>query len=230
MSSQPQATGLSQMKRSSNFYFQDLFIRAEDTLFKVHRQDFENGSEVFRHMFELPKADHKDEGSSAELPLVLEGIKAVDLEDFLAVVYPRSSKSESVPTSLDRWKAVFKLATMWEFEGVRAQALSAFKEHMRGANSIDTILLHQELDLDVDEDFVLAVQSVVEREEEISYDEAEKLELGTLMRLCTLRGWYSATRARPQLPSKICTAWNVPLMPGLAPQPPNQRRRRLEFY
>lgn len=44
---------------------------------------------MFRHMFELPKADRKDEGSSAELPLVLEGIKAVDLEDFLAVVYPR---------------------------------------------------------------------------------------------------------------------------------------------
>lgn len=144
----------------------------------------------------------------------------------------RSSKSgsDSAPMSLERWKAVFKLATMWEFDGVRAQALSSFKEHMRGANSIDTMLLYQELDLDVDEDFILAAQSIVEREEEVSYNEAEKLELGTVMRLCTIRGWYSATRARAQLPSKICTAWNVPLMPALAPQPLNQRRRNRLYF
>ncbi|EKM54546.1 uncharacterized protein PHACADRAFT_210344 [Phanerochaete carnosa HHB-10118-sp] len=183
MSSQPQAIEPAQVKRSGRFYFQDLFIRAEDTLFKVHRQDFESGSEVFRHMFELPSAYPKDEGSSAEFPLVLEGIRAAELEDFLAVLYSRSSNSASAPMSLERWKAVFKLATMWDFEGVRTQALSAFKEHMRGANSMDTILLYQELHLNIDEDFVLAAQSIIEREEEVSCNEAEKLELGTIMRL-----------------------------------------------
>ncbi|EKM48789.1 uncharacterized protein PHACADRAFT_202397, partial [Phanerochaete carnosa HHB-10118-sp] len=208
MFSQSQATEPPQLKRSGRFYLQDLFIRAEDTLFKVHRRDFEGGSEVFRHMFELPNSHQKDEGSSAEFLLVLQGIKAAGLEDFLDVLYQRSSRSNSALMSLERLKTVFKLAAMWEFEGVRAQVLSAFKEHMRGANSMDTILLYQELHINIDEDFVLAVQSTIEREEEVSYDEAEKLELGTLMRLCTIRGWYSATRARAQLPSKVCAAWN----------------------
>lgn len=63
--------------------------QVEDTLFKINRQDFEQGSEVFRNMFDLPKAGESEEGSSTEHPLVLEGIRAVDLENFLAIMYAR---------------------------------------------------------------------------------------------------------------------------------------------
>lgn len=104
---------------------------------------------------------------------------------------------------------------MWDFEDIRAQALSALKEHTKDRGGIDTILLYQELNLSVDEDFVVAVRSAVERQEEISDEEAEKLGLRTVVRLCTLRGWYSAVRASAamnQLPNKICAAWGVPLI------------------
>ena len=61
----------------------------EGTLFKVNRRDFEEGSELFRSMFTLPSGGKTQEGCSPETPLVLEGIKAEDMEFFLAVMYPK---------------------------------------------------------------------------------------------------------------------------------------------
>lgn len=222
-----------QSKRSERFYFEDLFIRAEDTLFKVHRKDFEHGSEVFNNMFELPKASGKADGSSEEQPLVLEGIKACELEDFLSVLYPRvSTDAEPESLSLERWKAVYNLATMWEFAGVRDEALRVLKAQTRAMSSIDTVVLYRELDLEIDADFVLAVQRLVEREQEISHDEGARLGLWNAMRVCTVRGWYSGTHARAQLPSKICAVWDVPLVPGLpsAPEMLLHRRKNRGIY
>lgn len=65
------------------------FLQVEDTLFKVLRRDFEEGSELFRDMYTLPGGGTTAEGSSAEHPLRLKGLKAHEMESFLSVMYPQ---------------------------------------------------------------------------------------------------------------------------------------------
>ncbi|GJE92130.1 hypothetical protein PsYK624_082830 [Phanerochaete sordida] len=211
---------MSRFRKSSGFYFEDLFLCAEDTLFKVVHQDFVDKSDVFKDMFALPRAGTRGEGSSAEHPLVLQGIKAADLEDFLSVLYPR--RSDLAPMPLARWKAAYRLASMWEFEDVRAQALGAFKEHLKTASSTDAVALHQELGLDVDADFVQAVLRIVVRTEDLTPAEAEELGMPVVMRVCTLRGWFSATHDRAALPRRICAAWGVPYRSPRAQRRPSR--------
>ena len=54
----------------------------------MNKRDFEEGSEVFKDMFALPAGEHAADGASADRPLVLEGVKADDMEFFLTLVYP----------------------------------------------------------------------------------------------------------------------------------------------
>lgn len=65
----------------------DLGTQAEDTLFKVNRRDFEEGSDAFRSMFDLPNGSGGRQLSRTEQPLFLEGVRADEMESFLAVVY-----------------------------------------------------------------------------------------------------------------------------------------------
>ena len=65
-----------------------IFSQVEDTLFKVNRRDFEEGSDLFRSMFTLPSGTQSSEGGYAENPLILEGLTAREMEMLLRVVYP----------------------------------------------------------------------------------------------------------------------------------------------
>ena len=94
-------------RRSINFYFADLYIQVwiltrglndcpsfnasvqvEGTLFKVNQRDFEQGSEIFKTMFYLPRGEIFPEGGCPEIPLVLKDVSTGDMEHFLAEVYP----------------------------------------------------------------------------------------------------------------------------------------------
>jgi hypothetical protein len=64
--------------------------QVEDTLFRLPRRHFEEESEVFRDLFQLPVAENTSpDGHSDEQPLRLEGIKKGDFEQLLRVLFPR---------------------------------------------------------------------------------------------------------------------------------------------
>ena len=58
----------------------------EDTIFKVHRHDFEDNSPVFRDMFDVGKAD-ATEGLLPDNPIRLEGISVEDFRQLLRAIY-----------------------------------------------------------------------------------------------------------------------------------------------
>jgi hypothetical protein len=64
-------------------------LQVEDTLFRVPRRYFEQESEIFRTMFQLPVAKGiAPDGSSNEQPLLLEGVNKEDFRQLLRVMFP----------------------------------------------------------------------------------------------------------------------------------------------
>ena len=66
--------------------------QVEGRVFKVLRRSFENDSEQFRNMFTLPTGEVREgpvEGTDAQRPVRLEGIRRHDMVQFLKVLYPR---------------------------------------------------------------------------------------------------------------------------------------------
>jgi hypothetical protein len=65
-------------------------MQVENTLFRVPRHHFEQESEVFRDMFQLPIAeDTTPDGCSDEQPLRLDGILKQDFRQLLRVMFPK---------------------------------------------------------------------------------------------------------------------------------------------
>ena len=67
----------------------------EGCLFNVPRGPFEQHSEVFRDMFELPVPENiVPDGSSDEHPLRLDGVMKNDFRQLLRVMFPRSVRTK----------------------------------------------------------------------------------------------------------------------------------------
>ncbi|OCH84254.1 hypothetical protein OBBRIDRAFT_799251 [Obba rivulosa] len=105
-----------------DFYFTDVVFLVEGVLFKVHRRNFENDSEIFQTMFSLPVAEGSiPDGSSDEHPLILQGISKDDFVQLLRVMFPHYDSEDSL--TLNQWVSVLNLSTMWRFDRLRAIAI-----------------------------------------------------------------------------------------------------------
>ncbi|KAH9915424.1 uncharacterized protein B0H18DRAFT_274167 [Fomitopsis serialis] len=127
-------------KRHERFYLSDgnVIFQAEDTLFKIHRYFFLQGSKVFEDMFSLPSPPGEDyEGGSDDRPVYLEGTTSLDLARFLTIFYPRSVCKPDLETT-DEWASVLALAVKWQFDDVQALAVVWFSAN---APLVDQILL-----------------------------------------------------------------------------------------
>ncbi|KAF7336539.1 BTB domain-containing protein [Mycena sanguinolenta] len=65
----------------------DSIIRVENVLFKIHKFPLTHNSSVFATMFNLPVGIGNMEGLSDDIPIVLEGEKAEDLQAVLKYIY-----------------------------------------------------------------------------------------------------------------------------------------------
>ena len=61
--------------------------KVEGVLFRVPRDPFEAGSDVFKGMFALPPTDALEDGVSDKKPLVLHGISSRDFRALLKVLF-----------------------------------------------------------------------------------------------------------------------------------------------
>ena len=76
-------------------------LQVEDTLFRVPRRYFEQESEIFRTMFQLPVAEGiAPDGSSNERPLLLEGVNKEDFRQLLKVMFPEYVDSCGSPVTV----------------------------------------------------------------------------------------------------------------------------------
>ncbi|KIM38617.1 hypothetical protein M413DRAFT_239902 [Hebeloma cylindrosporum] len=114
---------------SSEFFWDNIFIKVEDTLFCVPRCEFVKSSEVFADMFLLPAGPGEStEGRVRDHPIVLEGYKKDEFTSLLKVMYPTAG-SQISGTTLDlglgksEWVNVLKLSTIWNMEKIRTYAI-----------------------------------------------------------------------------------------------------------
>ncbi|KAG8919823.1 hypothetical protein FRC02_001348 [Tulasnella sp. 418] len=105
-----------------------VILKVEETLFRVEKSllcQFD----VFRDMFESASAhlEDKEEGTTDENPIILQGLTAIEMESLLQVINTRWFKGEP-PVNPAQWKAVVRLATMWEHEQLRQFAIDKIDE------------------------------------------------------------------------------------------------------
>ncbi|TFK20740.1 hypothetical protein FA15DRAFT_646591, partial [Coprinopsis marcescibilis] len=114
--------------RHRSFYFENCIFLVEGTLFAIPKFRFQKLSPIFSAMFSVPTGDVV-EGTSDSAPIVLEGVKKVDFERLLAIMYPTyeisssAASSTSPLTTSEEWISVLKLATLWEMEKIRKLAI-----------------------------------------------------------------------------------------------------------
>ncbi|KAJ7319422.1 hypothetical protein DFH08DRAFT_1086285 [Mycena albidolilacea] len=77
------------IRRDNDYYSSsgDSIIRVENTLFKIHKFILVHNSSVFATMFDLPVGKGNTEGSSDDLPIILQGENAKDFRVVLKHIY-----------------------------------------------------------------------------------------------------------------------------------------------
>ncbi|KAI8978253.1 hypothetical protein BD414DRAFT_421962 [Trametes punicea] len=170
-----------------DYYFEDgnLVILVENTLFRLFRSTFTRHSVVFRDLFSLPTGqDGMDvEGHNDDNPLHFSGISATDFERLLWVLYP-SNYGFYRATSVDEWRSILSLATLWEFTDVRALAIRSLQ--VLNMSPVERIVLAQEFDID-GRWTLSAYIALCERPEPLSLAEASQLGLDISIRIAQLR-------------------------------------------
>ncbi|TDL13800.1 hypothetical protein BD410DRAFT_698795, partial [Rickenella mellea] len=125
--------------RDEMYYIPSLVFLVEDYLFKVPRPYFEL-SGVFTDAFKLPSGDHVVDGTSDEVPLRLDGIKACDFRALLKVLIPLPQIDKAkIKLTINEWLGVLYLADMWNFKASRR--LSIDKLGKLPMDAVERILL-----------------------------------------------------------------------------------------
>ncbi|KAI1782171.1 hypothetical protein LXA43DRAFT_1149423, partial [Ganoderma leucocontextum] len=163
-----------------------LYLRAENTLFCIPRHYFQT-SDVFEGLFTLPEVPNTpQEGSSEECPLFLESIKADELKEFLRVLCSRrvefaTSNNPSIRSIAGSWLPVLKLASLWQFPGLREKALKYLKSE--GCMT----RLHVARQYGVEDWFLPALKDLIAREEPLTADEINQLGVDFAVKVIALR-------------------------------------------
>ncbi|KDQ59056.1 hypothetical protein JAAARDRAFT_651278 [Jaapia argillacea MUCL 33604] len=160
--------------KHEKYFFPDgsLSILVEDTLFKVHLSFLIRDSALFESALSQPK-----KGMNGFHIATLDGIKAVDFERFLGVIYPsRFDKNDA--STFEEWSSILHLATKWGYESIRSLAI---REIFPLCSPIDKIVLGREYDISdwLRDAYIL----VCERREPITLEEARRLGLEEVVKI-----------------------------------------------
>jgi len=113
---------------SSEFYWNNIVVKVEDTFFCVPQCEFVNSSHVFADMFLLPSGPTRSEGQDRDHPIVLQGYRKDEFASLLRVMYPRagcliSGTNLELRLEKEEWVSVLKLSTIWDMKKIRQYAI-----------------------------------------------------------------------------------------------------------
>ncbi|KAF8627630.1 hypothetical protein AX15_004326 [Amanita polypyramis BW_CC] len=171
--------------RHSRYYLQsgNIILRVADVLFRLWDEPFRASSRLFQERYFPLRAPFGACIGTDDEPIVIDGVRPYEFDRFLGVIFPpfhRGASSFFSDYHLDDWLAVLKLATAWEFPGVREIALDRIGSmHL---SNIDIAILGESHPLP-GLWRVEALTYFVEREEPISVEEGKEFggELTTLL-------------------------------------------------
>ncbi|KAJ6497542.1 hypothetical protein C8R45DRAFT_130647 [Mycena sanguinolenta] len=171
--------------RRSSYYFESVVFEVETILFKIPRFQFERHSGIFATTFSLPNQPERAEGLSDGTPFKLEGIKGVDFERLLKVLYPLTAIPKAPDLSKDEWISVLKLANLWDFIEVRKLAIEQLASYSESLDCIERILFARQYDVSgwLRSGYI----ELARRRTAISASEAARIGLDVALRICQLR-------------------------------------------
>ncbi|KAF8199894.1 hypothetical protein K438DRAFT_1822746 [Mycena galopus ATCC 62051] len=167
------------------YYLDTVVFEVQHTLFKVPRFQFERHSGVFATTFSLPQPVAGVEGSSDKTPFRLDGIKRVDFQALLKVLYPLTSIPKTPTLCRDEWISVLKLANLWDFIDVRDLAIQQLALYSRSLDCVERIVFAREHD--VSSWLESGYTELVRRKTIISPEEAKKIGWDVALQICKLR-------------------------------------------
>ncbi|KAG7449850.1 uncharacterized protein BT62DRAFT_928599 [Guyanagaster necrorhizus] len=96
---------------SESYYWEDIVVQVEDTLFRFPKHHLMERSEAFRSMLSMPQGSNEPEGFSDDRPIKLSGISKVEFERLLQVLHPKDAQKQP-HLSLNAWLSVIKLSSL----------------------------------------------------------------------------------------------------------------------
>ncbi|EAU91908.2 hypothetical protein CC1G_04675 [Coprinopsis cinerea okayama7 len=168
--------------KNALYFLRIVVFKAENELFQVPVLYFMSESQFFRDMFKLPPPEGAPvDGSSEDHPIVLEGIRALEFQALLKVMF--TQKKEELGT--EEWEGVLKLSDMWEMHRFKSLAVKNLGSWVSAQDPVSRILLGRKYNVDDWQGGAYA--ELVRREEPISLDDLSALGADAALKICSLR-------------------------------------------
>ncbi|PBK74039.1 hypothetical protein ARMSODRAFT_906666 [Armillaria solidipes] len=203
--------------RSQDYYWEIIVLQVEDTLFRVPKHHLVGKSEVFDSMLSLPQGENEPEGISDEKPIQLAGIKKVDFEQLLQIIYPIDN-TKLPDLSVNGWVSVLALSSLWRMS-VRKTAIQRLTSRLSQISPADRIVLGRKYS--VAHWISSGYEELATRVGVVSLEEAERVGLGTALRIVYVReSLFTADNQRTTGPCYCSNCRGFHTSSGPFPGPP----------
>ncbi|KAK0226389.1 hypothetical protein IW262DRAFT_1361691 [Armillaria fumosa] len=169
--------------RDKDYYWETIVLQVEDTLIRVPKHHLVGHSEVFDSMLSLPQGKNDPEGISDEKPIQLAGIKKVDFDRLLQIIYPIDN-SRVPDLSVNGWVSVLALSNLWRMS-VRKTAIERLTSRLSQISPVDRIILGRRYS--VASWISSGYEELASRAGVVSLEDAERIGLGTALRIEHIR-------------------------------------------
>ncbi|KAH9998844.1 hypothetical protein BJV74DRAFT_767551 [Russula compacta] len=169
--------------RHNRFFFDDgnVTFLVEDILYRVHQYFFCRDSNEFKDR--ISQLSTQQEHGSSSLPVIsLHGVKPVDFDAFLSILYPLNFKTLEEHSS-EEWSSILDLSTRWDFTSIRDLAIRYLK--LMPLTSNQRLILGRKYAV---EQWILpALQELCERPLPLTLDEARLMDFEDVVLIGSVR-------------------------------------------
>ncbi|SJK98068.1 uncharacterized protein ARMOST_01325 [Armillaria ostoyae] len=177
-------------RRSESYYWENIVVQVEDTLFRFPKHHLMKKSEVFRSMLSMPQGKSEPEGVSDDHPIKLWGVNKIEFERLLQVLHPIDAQKQP-QLSMDAWLSVLKLSGLWRLADTRNIAISGLTTLMWKIDPVDRVILGRRYS--VAPWLSSGFMDLVHRVEMVSEEEADKIGLETALQIQRVRETFLRT-------------------------------------
>ncbi|KAK0459147.1 uncharacterized protein EV420DRAFT_1269456, partial [Desarmillaria tabescens] len=147
-------------------------LQVEDTLFRIPKHHLVGKSEAFATMLSLPQGGNEPEGFSDDKPIQLAGIKKIDFERLLQIIYPIDT-TQQPELSINGWISVLALSNIWRMTAVRKTAIQRLTNSLSQISPVERILLGRKYS--VAPWVSSGYEELASRTEVVSFEDAERI-------------------------------------------------------
>ncbi|KAG6871922.1 hypothetical protein C0995_014836 [Termitomyces sp. Mi166 len=176
--------------KDADYYLDTAVFKVEGTLYKVAKYHFLKSEDFFAAKFAGCKSEDD--------VICLHDVSQDDFRTFLKLLYPLSILSTNTFIT-EEWNVVLKLSTQWKMLDIRNLAIRQL--NVAEIDPIDRIVLAQKYC--IPQWLTSSLVQLICREDSLSTNEAEKLDLELALKICCLR---DSSRFLPDVLDD--TAWN----------------------